>query len=161
MSRFATLAVLCTLALCILSISLLAQDPAAGIQPFSTQINDAYTSVDVATDNVFLSIPVRNKDGKIPFSFKLVMNEHPYTIHDPLLPAFDWKLAFPRLSGQVMGAGPGIGLPTLTLCNSRVDPSLAAYLIVIDATGARHRTNNLPHILDTANLCFQNVFPQP
>lgn len=138
-----------------------AQDPAAGIQPFSTLINGAYDSVDISTNNVLLAIPVRNKDGKIPFSFKLVMNEHPYATRDPLLKTYNWNLAFPKLSGEVMGAGPSITLPTPTLCNSRVSPSLVHYLIVIDSTGASHNTTNLPHILDTLSpQCWQNTFPQ-
>jgi hypothetical protein len=53
--------------------------PSNGIQPWSTQIEDAVSSVDLATGNIFVSIPVRSKAGKIPFSFNLTMNSYVYT----------------------------------------------------------------------------------
>jgi RHS repeat-associated protein len=53
-------------------------DPAAGIQPFSSQVADSFASVDLASGNIFVNIPVRGKTGKIPFSFALSMNSHAY-----------------------------------------------------------------------------------
>jgi len=51
-------------------------DPAAGLNPFSTRVGDVYDSLDLSTSNIFVRIPVRNKAGKIPFSYSLVMNSH-------------------------------------------------------------------------------------
>lgn len=162
MSRYGCVAVFRSFLLSLILSIPLAQDPAAGIQPFSTQINGAYDAIDMATNNTFLAIPVRIKDGKIPFSFKLVMNEHAYQTRDVLLRTLNWNMAFPHLGGQLMGVGPTVGLPPLTLCNSRVDPSMAAYLIVFDATGAAHRTNNLSTAIDLYGYCptRPNVVPQ-
>jgi RHS repeat-associated protein len=53
-------------------------DPAAGIIPFSTQIASGYESVDMASSNILVTIPIRNKPGKIPFSYGLTMNSHAY-----------------------------------------------------------------------------------
>jgi len=59
--------------------TLIAQtDPASGILPFSTQVGGQYDSVDLATGNILIRIPVRSKMGKIPFAFDLVMNSHAY-----------------------------------------------------------------------------------
>lgn len=54
-------------------------DLASGIQPFSTQIGGPYDSVDLATSNIMLHIPVRSKNEKIPFSYAIVGNFHTYT----------------------------------------------------------------------------------
>ena len=52
------------------------QDPQAGIMQFSTQVGGASESVDLASDSVFVKIPVRSKVGKIPFEFSLIMSTH-------------------------------------------------------------------------------------
>ena len=54
-------------------------DPAAGINPFSTQVSGPVDSVDVATGNILIRIPVRTKSGGIPVSYSLVSNSHAYT----------------------------------------------------------------------------------
>jgi len=51
-------------------------DPAGGILPFSTHVGGQYDSIDLASSNVTLNIPVRSKAGKIPFTFSLVANSH-------------------------------------------------------------------------------------
>ncbi len=55
-------------------------DPSAGIQPFSTQVNDQYDSIDLASSNIYLSIPILQKNGKFPFSYQLVGNFHVYPV---------------------------------------------------------------------------------
>ena len=57
-----------------------AQDPSAGIQPFSTQVGGQIDSIDLATSNIYLAIPIRQKNGKIPFSYELVGNFHAYAV---------------------------------------------------------------------------------
>jgi len=51
-------------------------DPGAGILPFSTQVGAASDSIDLATSNINVRIPVRSKTGKMPFDFSLVWNSH-------------------------------------------------------------------------------------
>src|SRR5580700_11180389 len=60
------------------TVAALCQDPAAGIIPFSTQAASGYESIDLATGNIFVSIPVKAKSGKIPFSYTLSMNTGAY-----------------------------------------------------------------------------------
>ena len=54
----------------------LGQDPAAGILPFSTQVGGQYDSIDLASSNINLIIPILNKTGKFPFKYQLVGNFH-------------------------------------------------------------------------------------
>jgi hypothetical protein len=44
----------------------LAQDPAGGVLPFSTQVGGAYESIDLATSNIVVSIPVEKKKWQDP-----------------------------------------------------------------------------------------------
>ncbi len=60
-------------------------DPAAGILPFSTHVNGPVDSVDLATSNILIKIPVRSKAGAIPFAYAVVSNNHVYT----------WTVNFP------------------------------------------------------------------
>jgi len=53
-------------------------DLAAGVLPFSTAAGGPYDRVDLATSDILVQIPVRNKVGKIPFVFGLVGNSHAY-----------------------------------------------------------------------------------
>ena len=47
-------------------------DPAAGVQMFSTN----NFGVDLASSNINVNIPIRAKVGKLPFSYSLVLNSH-------------------------------------------------------------------------------------
>jgi hypothetical protein len=51
-------------------------DPAAGIPPFSTHVTGAVDSLDLASSNIMIRIPVRTKTGKIESSYSLVGNFH-------------------------------------------------------------------------------------
>ncbi len=55
----------------------LAQIDPSGIRPFSTQVPDPVSSVDLATSNVVVQIRIRTKLGKIPFNYSLVANSSP------------------------------------------------------------------------------------
>lgn len=52
--------------------------PLFGVQPWSTQMVDSFSSIDLATGNIFVNVPVRSKAGKIPFSFGLSFNSVAY-----------------------------------------------------------------------------------
>jgi|ERR1700731_1275683 len=47
---------------------------AQGVQPFSTQVPGPLTTVDMASTNILISIPIRAKVGAIPFQYSLVGN---------------------------------------------------------------------------------------
>src|SRR5207244_2709005 len=51
-------------------------DAAGGIPPFSTQLGGVYDLVDAASSRILVTVPVRSKNGKIPFPFRLVGNFH-------------------------------------------------------------------------------------
>jgi RHS repeat-associated protein len=54
-----------------------AQDTAFGIPNFSTQIGGPFDSLDLASSNVFIQIPIRSKSaGAVPMSVNLVSNSH-------------------------------------------------------------------------------------
>jgi len=53
-------------------------DPAAGILPYSTHVGGPIDSLDLATGNIVITIPVRNKIGAIPFRYSLGVNSHAY-----------------------------------------------------------------------------------
>lgn len=53
-------------------------DPAGGIVPFSTQVPGLIESVDMATSNINVQVKVRDKVGKFPFSYNLVMNSRAF-----------------------------------------------------------------------------------
>jgi RHS repeat-associated protein len=54
------------------------QDPSAGILPLSTQAQGISESVDLASSNINVHIPLRNKIGKLPFSYNFAMNSGAY-----------------------------------------------------------------------------------
>ncbi len=68
--RFARFAFPVLVALALLAQAALAQ----GIQPFSTQAPGPLTTVDMASTNILISIPIRAKVGAIPFQYSLVGN---------------------------------------------------------------------------------------
>jgi hypothetical protein len=67
-----------TVVLLVVPISVAQNDAAAGILPFSTQAGGTYDSIDLASSNILVAVPIRSKAGKEPFSFKLVSNSHAY-----------------------------------------------------------------------------------
>src|ERR1700678_341445 len=125
-------------------ISLIAQtDPAAGILPFSTQAVGIYESVDLATSNINLTIPIRQKTGKIPLSFTLGGNSHAY-IYQPAI----------EYSPTAWGVNSGLGLQALAALAGPAESSnkdvtcsggahrighWSSYYSVVDPTGANHR----------------------
>lgn len=62
----------------LLGTTLAQDDPAGGIVPFSTQVPGLIESVDMATSNINVQIKVRDKVGKLPFSYNLVMNSRAF-----------------------------------------------------------------------------------
>lgn len=73
MVRFAAF----SLIICLAHLSIAqTDDPAAGLAPFSTQAAGTIDSVDLATSNIFIRIPIRTKRGKLSLSYSLTGNFH-------------------------------------------------------------------------------------
>ena len=54
-------------------------DPGAGVPPLSPMVQlGPYLSLNMANSNIVITIPVRSKGGKIPFSYGIVGNSHMY-----------------------------------------------------------------------------------
>jgi len=104
---------------------------AQGIQPFSTQVPGPFSTVDMATSNIVVSIPIRAKLGAIPFQYSLIVNSSPQT-----------GVAQTELKGQLMGPAAlmnGGALPQIKLapCGTQNDTEYFNWSF-IDATGASH-----------------------
>ncbi|HXW93975.1 MAG TPA: hypothetical protein VEK33_25715 [Terriglobales bacterium] len=109
MPRFA---VRISLVVFLTSLALAQLDPASGILPFSTHMTGLNQSVDLATGNILVTIPIRNKIGKIPFTFQQASNSHAYQytqsgttywgvtggFSDFLSPSFGMKLEYTTAS---------------------------------------------------------------
>ena len=121
---------------CLVGVAASQVDPAAGILPFSTQ----QFGVDLATGALHVSIPIRTKIGKIPFSYSLEGN----------FDIFRWALSTggtewwgnASLTGQPVqtvywGAGK-------TTCGHSGGESYDLY--VTDDTGAQHPCGGHPSL---------------
>jgi hypothetical protein len=107
-----------------LAVGAYAQDPAAGIQLFSTNS----FGVDLASSNINFSIPIRSKSY---FNYSLMSNSHAYVGSGGLL-----------VSGGLSGAGQSFGthisfLLQTTECNGEHTPVSTGYSVV-DPSGASH-----------------------
>src|ERR1700719_2022761 len=65
------------------SVSLAQVDPVAGFPPFSTQAAGPYDSIDLASSNITLTLPVRDKAGKVESSFRFITNSHLWFFYSP------------------------------------------------------------------------------
>ncbi len=122
---FAGLSALCFL-LCTLSFA--QYDANQGILPFSTRA----FGVDLATGSLNLSIPMRNKAGKVPFSFSFEGNFHSWL--ETLSSGTKQWASTAYLSGQTLQAFGWIA--TYSTCG-QID-GVETELYIIDPTGARH-----------------------
>src|SRR5713101_1580515 len=106
---------------------------AQGIQPFSTQAPGPFSTVDLATSNVLISIPIRTKIGVIPFQYSLIANSSPQT-----------GMAQSGLGGSLLGAGALLTAQVGPFTTQRI-PCAGQYAseyenwTYVDATGAAHR----------------------
>lgn len=140
--------------LTMISIALLHQgancqtDPSAGILPFSINTGGQYDSIDPATGNIMVTIPVMSKAGKLSFSFNLVQNFHIYPWAPSCPSCWAWQIPFP---GPLTGNNGGMnGLPTAGLnsklyfttsnatCNGVNDEITVTNFVLVDPTGASH-----------------------
>jgi RHS repeat-associated protein len=133
------LAAVCTvLALCLaLGGQACAQDdPDAGISPFSTQLGGAYDSVNVANGNINLAVPIRNKIGAIPFSYKLVGNSRAW-LYGGTQQGYTVETGTTLLPGQ--DSLPIVGSPSTTVsCPNGGSTTEFGPVGAVDSTGALH-----------------------
>jgi len=151
MARFAVGLFFCLLAG---SIAFSQTDPAAGLQPFGTTVGGQVDHLDLATGNIFISIPVRNKIGAIPFSYALVSNSHAYASN------FSWQVSHGFAGSQT-------GLLGTRLTYQQVDSQpdchdthqqdpIYGNFVVIDSSGASHPVDYTA--MTDKDLC--NTLPQ-
>jgi RHS repeat-associated protein len=108
-------------------------DPNAGIIPFSTH----EFGIDLATGNITTTIPVRNKTGKIPFSYAIVSNNQAYTTASGSSTSWNVTTGFygsPTGPAQLIGVGLQYTKNGIN-CNGG---SFWTHLAVSDSTGASH-----------------------
>jgi hypothetical protein len=148
--RLGSLAIVLSLVLIQTAVAQTTQnDPAAGLVPFSTHLGSAFDSVDPASSNVMVTIPIMSKSGKIPFAYKLVGNSHAYiktittTVNGVVTTYHLWSLNGGPY-GQVFAADLGAYLGNTTFAPgtgvTKCGTSDGYYsgLYVVDPTGASH-----------------------
>jgi RHS repeat-associated protein len=121
MARFAV--GLSLVLLFVATFSFAQSDPAMGMQLFSTN----HFGIDLASSNVNLSIPVRSKIGKLPFSSMFVGNYHAFQA------ANSWAVT----SGLAMYVSPIVNLHG-TISGSCPSYKEEVTISIIDGTGASH-----------------------
>jgi len=144
---------LALLLLCLLASGVAQTDPNGGVPRFSTQLGGQYDSVNPATSNIFVSIPLRSKQGKIPFSVNLVSNFHMSITTDgngfwfwnpPLPSPFVNKghsLFVPQISASNLGATLDYSFHSVPFaCKPGRSFLQFDNFAVVDETGARHPT---------------------
>jgi len=117
------------------------QYPNPGFPPFSTQAGGNYDSIDLAVDNISISIPLRNKSGPVPFTSNLFGASNAYL--------FDWNpeapltstgwIITPPLFNAVTNALTRLSftITNPTTCNGQADTYYTGFA-VIDANGTSH-----------------------
>jgi RHS repeat-associated protein len=136
-------------------------DPFAGIIPLSTQAPGVFESVDLASGNIYTQIPVRNKIGKLPFSYALTGNSDFYVIPGctglvgSCGPTTRWGIGG---GGGALGLAAGVGYTTTTFqasCSGY--PSTTAWeytnFYITDSTGAIHSLGMSPLYANVATSC--------
>lgn len=127
-------------------------DPAAGILPFSTQAPGILESVDLASSNINVQVPVRSKIGKLPFSYNLVMNSHALVLPPSCSPNCPsrWAINGTGDGGLPLGLVPQLSLgATVGYTSTNINVTtcggntiISAYELnnfyIADSTGAIH-----------------------
>jgi len=150
-------------------------DPAAGLPMFSTQLpGGLYESIDPATSNIYVQIPVRNKNGKIPFSYKLALNSHAVvTEYCSHLGEYTWWVspvannscnASPS-GGNFSGSQPfGVKVPDPTSAPATVNCNGIKYqynvwtnFSIVDATGVTHSVPGMRIYTNYPKACTNPV----
>jgi hypothetical protein len=121
-------------------------DPAGGILPFSTQAQGIADSIDLASSNINLTIKARDKVGKLPFSYNLVMNSPPER----------WVVSGTGDAGGTVGfsgqlsvgatLGYSITQSNVTCSNQGSAAFEFTNFVVTDSTGGVHPVSNIPVI---------------
>lgn len=145
---------------CLFRSAMAQLNPTAGIQMFSTQSGGTYDSVDLANSNIHISIPVRSKAGKIPFSYVLQMDSGVYDAAcygQPHVTTNGWVSSITGASGcgggsptgglsgvvvGTFGAGYTTTTPVTKLCNGmNYNVQQISGFYITDSTGGIHPVN--------------------
>ena len=117
-------------------------DPAGGTLPFSTQVSGLVDTLDLASGNIQIKIPVRSKIGAIPFSYNLASNSHAYVyvLQPPVGQSQTLIRVSSNFTGQpmnLMGAALQYALTSINLdCGGQPNPEYS--WSVIDSTFTHH-----------------------
>jgi RHS repeat-associated protein len=119
-------------------------DPAAGIVPFSTRVGGPYDSLDLASDNITVNIPLRSKTGKFSFSLSLIANSHIFIVGSVQQKTWFVNTAlFPAAFAAHLGAGVDFLAKNYGACAGHNTDSEYYGFSVADATGAFHSFGGL------------------
>lgn len=126
-------------------------DPAGGVPLFSTQVSGLIDTVDPASSNILITIPVRSKIGKTPFNFALITNNHVF------LNGNQWSVAG-YLQGETLSlldARVSYTTTTQEYCpNSNSNVTEYSGYYVVDSSGGYHP---LPFAYIPYGLCSFTV----
>jgi len=110
-------------------------DPNAGIPPFATVSGSPFDALDLATSNFLVSIPLRSKNGKIPFTAKVVGQAHVFFIPA----ANSWGINFATFPVVVTGQMYwGQSYYSYMTCGSDQNDYIYNNFVAVDETGASH-----------------------
>jgi RHS repeat-associated protein len=107
-----------------------------GLVPFSTLSGGPIASLNVATDNILINIPVRAKSEQIPFSYSLVGNSSAEV-------PFGWSqwLVNTGIQGQIgglLGANVSVSESGGHTCYGDTNDVWITNFAIVDASGATH-----------------------
>jgi len=121
-------------------------DPYAGIPPFSSIDGSQFDTIDLATSNVFIKIPVRSKAGKTPFAAASIGSSHVYSIQTSTA---SWNLGGTWVGGFLTIAGQmswGYSYAFNAVCGADQNDNVYGNWFVTDSTGAAHPFPNTVYV---------------
>jgi len=109
-----------------------------GVLPFSTQVGSGVDSIDLATSNIYVRIPIRSKSGAVPAQFALVLNSSAYVANG------NWVVSG-GLSGTAMETGYELTADVTPNqpCNGYDTDIVYSNFVLVDPTGAHHSFNGI------------------
>jgi RHS repeat-associated protein len=112
-----------------------------GVPPFSTIQGGPVDSLNVATDNVLLNIPVRVKNEHIPFSFSLVGNSSAVMLAPPNLAYWYVHTGIQGEIGGLLGAQVSVSESIGNYCDGVKGDIWLTNFAILDSTGVSHPVN--------------------
>jgi RHS repeat-associated protein len=126
----------------LLPLTSVAQTTSGGIQPFATLTGGPIDVIDMATSHIQISIPIRNKAGKIPFAYTLLFNPN-FFKNGTTWSLGNRLLGAPLILGRPFSANVGATaraslVSNFGSCNGHSTDNVYNGWIITDGTGAVH-----------------------